>query len=126
VTMFHTKNKPMNGIPGYQSGVYGGTIPAEIWKNFMLRVTQNMPPEPFPVPTFAGNRQLWDSPPPQTPKPTPGVSSGQPTPTPGLPGIPQPTESDGPILPGFPRPSDSNSPSPGTTKSREANDGTAP
>jgi membrane peptidoglycan carboxypeptidase len=117
VTMFNTKNKPITGIPGYQASVYGGTIPAEIWKNFMAGVTQTMPPEPFPVPTFAGNRQLWDSPPPTTPTPTPGAPST----TPSIPpeGPPIPTESPGgPILPFPPRPSESPSPSPSPTKTR--------
>ena len=118
VTMFNVKNKPMTGIPGYQRSVYGGTIPAEIWKNFMLQVTQSMPPEPFPVPTFAGNRQLWDSPPPATPTPTPGVPSKTPSIPPEGPPPGQPTASPGPILP-FPRPTGSPSPSPSPTKTRQ-------
>jgi membrane peptidoglycan carboxypeptidase len=117
VTMFNTKNKPMAGIPGYQAGVYGGSIPAQIWKNFMLRVTESMPPQPFPVPTFAGNRQLWDSPPPATPTATPGVPTGTPTPSPQDPGQ-QPPDSPGPILP-FPRPTESASPSPSPSRERE-------
>ena len=117
VTMFNSKNKPITGIPGYQRSVYGGTIPAEIWKNFMLRVTQSMPPQPFQAPTFTGNRQLWDSPPPTTPTPTPGVPSNTPsTPPQGPP--PGPSTSPGPILP-FPRPTDSPSPSPSPSKTRQ-------
>jgi membrane peptidoglycan carboxypeptidase len=119
VTMFNIKNKPMAGIPGFQgASVYGGTVPAEIWKNFMLQVTQSMPPVPFQAPTFEGNRQLWDSPPPTTPTPTPGAPTAPPTPTPNAPGAPT-NSPGGPILP-FPRPSDgatgSPTPTPGKTR----------
>jgi membrane peptidoglycan carboxypeptidase len=116
VTMFNTKNKPLAGIPGYQRSVYGGTIPASIWKNFMSRVTSSMPPVPFQAPTFAGNRQLWDSPPPPTPTPTPTA----PTNTPSTPpeGPVGPSTSSGPILP-FPRDSDSPAPTPSPGKSHQ-------
>jgi membrane peptidoglycan carboxypeptidase len=116
VTMFNAKNKPIQNIPGYVNSVYGGTIPAEIWNNFMLRVTQSMPPEPFPAPTFAGNRELWDSPPPATPTATPGA----PTTTPSIPPEGPPTEppaSPGPILP-LPQESSTPTPSPSPSKSR--------
>ena len=119
VTMFNTRNKPMAGIPGYQEGVYGGSIPAQIWKNFMLRVTESMPPQAFPAPTFAGNQQLWDSPPPTTPTAPPGAPTSTPTPTPRGPDQ-QPANSPNPILP-FPRPSESASPSPSPSKTRGPN-----
>jgi membrane peptidoglycan carboxypeptidase len=115
-TMFNTKAAPLSGIPGYQDSVYGGTIPALIWKNFMLKVTDGMQPQPFPVPTFTGNQQKWDTPPPPKPTPTPGVPSQNPTLPPGVPG--GPSASPGPILPGFPRPSDSASPAPGEGETR--------
>ena len=120
VTMFNTKNKPMTGIPGYQSGVYGGEIPAQIWKNFMLRVTESMPPQPFQAPAFTGNRQLWDSPPPQTPTATPGASTSAPTPTPDAPAQPGPTQTPDPALP-LPRPTATPTATPTPTKTREAN-----
>ena len=30
--------------------VFGGTWPAQIWRNLMLAVTQDLPEEPFPTP----------------------------------------------------------------------------
>jgi membrane peptidoglycan carboxypeptidase len=120
VTMFNTKNKTITGIPGYQRSVYGGTIPAQIWKNFMLRVTESMPAEPFQTPTFTGNRQLWDSPPPTNPTPTPGTTSTAPSVPPENPT--QPPVTPGPILP-LPQqsttPGTSTSPSPTPTKTRK-------
>jgi membrane peptidoglycan carboxypeptidase len=73
VTLFDRKNQPITSIPGYGSGVYGGQIPAQIWQNFMLRATHNLPVKQFTPPRFTeGTRQLWDSPRP-SPSPTPQV-----------------------------------------------------
>jgi penicillin-binding protein 1A len=34
--------------------VTGGSLPAIIWKQFMLQATRNLPPQPFPEPTLGG------------------------------------------------------------------------
>jgi penicillin-binding protein 1A len=41
---------PMNYVEGY-APVYGGTIPAAIWHDFMSRALANVPVQDFPVPT---------------------------------------------------------------------------
>jgi membrane peptidoglycan carboxypeptidase len=80
VTMFSTKNKTMTNIPGFQGkSVYGGTIPAEIWKSFMMKVADKAKwaPKDFKTPTYDGSiKQLWD-----TPKATPTQTSAAPSPT---------------------------------------------
>ena len=40
----------LHGIPE----VTGGSLPATIWKQFMLEATRNLPPLPFPQPTLGG------------------------------------------------------------------------
>jgi membrane peptidoglycan carboxypeptidase len=73
VTMFNQKNKPITNIPGYAGGVYGGQIPASIWKSYMTQATQKFPVKDFVPPTWTeGDRHLWDTPKPSpTPTPTP-------------------------------------------------------
>src|SRR5438552_11656987 len=44
---------PMYGIEGFPS-VFGGSIPAGIWHDFMSVAVANLPVESFPVPSFAG------------------------------------------------------------------------
>jgi membrane peptidoglycan carboxypeptidase len=56
---YHTGNKPMHDIEGV-SDVFGGTIPAAIWHDFMTQVTQelDLPAVDFHSPSFVGyNRQ---------------------------------------------------------------------
>src|SRR6266568_4326278 len=47
------KPRPLVHIHGIQE-VTGGSLPAVIWHNFMLEATRNLPPQPFPQPTFGG------------------------------------------------------------------------
>ncbi|HEV7932668.1 MAG TPA: transglycosylase domain-containing protein, partial [Actinomadura sp.] len=100
VTMFNQKNKPIPMIPGYSNGIYGGTIPAQVWKAYMTQATRGMEVKQFPQPTYSeGTQQMWDTPTPTaTPTPTtsapattcppggqpgqPGCEQTQPTPTP--------------------------------------------
>jgi penicillin-binding protein 1A len=44
---------PMESVEGV-SPVYGGTIPAAIWHDFMTVAMQGLPVESFPVPSFDG------------------------------------------------------------------------
>jgi penicillin-binding protein 1A len=46
--------KPLVGIEGF-GAVFGGTIPAEIWHNFMSVATANFPVETFAYPQFTGH-----------------------------------------------------------------------
>jgi membrane peptidoglycan carboxypeptidase len=74
VTMFNQKNQPIPLIPGYSKGIYGGTIPAKVWRSYMTRVTQGMEVKQFTQPTFSeGTQQMWDTP-TATPTPTPTPS----------------------------------------------------
>jgi len=43
----------MNDVEGYVP-VYGGTIPATIWHNFMSTATDGMPALGFPTPNITG------------------------------------------------------------------------
>jgi penicillin-binding protein 1A len=80
--------------------VSGGSLPAEIWHNFMIEATRGTPPEPFVEPQDFGVvlNPTTTAPPPtvvQQPQP-PTDPPGQPAPT-SLPGPPQTTL---PPLPG--------------------------
>ncbi|GAA4130555.1 transglycosylase domain-containing protein [Actinomadura keratinilytica] len=82
VTMFNKNGqKPITGIPGFQgNSIYGGTVPAKIWKNFMEKVIagENLQPETFPQPTYSDTAaKAWDTPPPPSPSPTPTPSPSQ-------------------------------------------------
>jgi penicillin-binding protein 1A len=66
-------------------GVSGGTVPAQIWHNFMDVATRNRPNAPFVVPAELGGQVLNST--TSTAPPTTVPPSTQP----GLPGPPQPT-----------------------------------
>src|SRR3989475_5434768 len=44
---------PMHGIEGF-GDVFGGSLPAEIWRDFMSQAVANLPVESFANPTFGG------------------------------------------------------------------------
>ena len=113
--------RPMRDVEGY-SEVYGGTIPARIWHDFMSEATADMPILGFPPASYA---HYADPPPPpapspsavpveptQTPTPTPEPSSA-PTPSPS----PSPDPSPPPSPPPAPSPSPSEEPASPTTRS---------
>ncbi|MFG1998243.1 transglycosylase domain-containing protein [Spirillospora sp. NPDC048911] len=107
VTMYNQKgSRPISGIPGFQgNSIYGGTIPAQIWKSFMEKVIagENMQPEPFDTPTYSDTApKAWDTPPP-TPTPSP---SDTPSCEPNVPGSP-PAPGAEPCPSGTPAPSPS-------------------
>jgi penicillin-binding protein 1A len=90
---------PLVNVEGVPE-VYGGTIPAAIWHDFMTVAMQGQTPTPFPQPDMSGP---WVSPPTYVPSPVPSpIYSPTPSPTPS----PKPTKSP------KPSPSPSGSPSP--------------
>jgi len=45
---------PLDGIEGYAS-VFGGSLPAEIWRRFMSVAVANLPAQSFVLPQFTGS-----------------------------------------------------------------------
>jgi penicillin-binding protein 1A len=78
------------------AGVSGGTLPAQIWHDFMDQATRNRPNQPFPPPAELGGQVLnptTSAPPATVPSTTQPGFPGQPQPT-----VPLPTQ-PGPSLP---------------------------
>lgn len=85
---------PLENVEGY-SAVFGGTIPALIWHDFMLKATERMPVQDFTTPSFDGYTVGAPTPPPApspstSPSPAPSPTTS-PTPSPSL--SPSPTPS---------------------------------
>ena len=107
---------PLVNVEGVSS-VYGGTIPAAIWHDFMSVAMQGKPVVPFTVPSFAGktvgpSRTVYPSPSPTVnpcAAPSGSAGSGQACGSPSSTRSPTPT----------PRPSRSPSPSPTASPSTE-------
>ncbi|WP_308169594.1 transglycosylase domain-containing protein [Acrocarpospora catenulata] len=86
VNMFRDDNKPVT-VPGY-GALYGGTLPAQIWKSFMTAAMDGEPVKEFPEPTIYDswndrsydNSRDWRNEPSKTP--TPGESEQISTPAP--------------------------------------------
>ena len=86
---------PLENVEGVPS-VYGGTIPAAIWHDFMTIAMEGQTPESFPLPSFdgysVGPSVVVSSPAP--PSPTPSVTPSEtPSPTPKPTHTPSPTPS---------------------------------
>jgi penicillin-binding protein 1A len=103
-------NRPMHDVAGFHD-VYGGTVPALIWHDFMAEVTDGMPVAGFAPVSF----DIYeDPPPPAVPAPDPSEappapsSSPEPSPSPS----PSPTPSPSPSPKPSPKPSPSQTPSP--------------
>jgi penicillin-binding protein 1A len=105
---------PLEDVEGVPS-VYGGTIPAAIWQDFMSVAMEGMTPEAFPVPSFDG----------YTLGPTVSVPSPVPTPTQIVSPTPSATESASPKPTRSPSPSPSPSPS-GSPSGSPSPSGTGP
>jgi penicillin-binding protein 1A len=91
---------PMNDVHGIQ--VVGGSFPARIWHDFMIKALENVPPKDFGKPSFSGD----------TPTITPSASpSGSTTP------LPSPSVTIVPSPPGQKKKSPSPSPSPSPSSS---------
>jgi penicillin-binding protein 1A len=97
---------PLENVEGY-SAVYGGTIPALIWHDFMLKATEGMAVQEFPAPSFDGYTTGAPTPPPSpSPSPSPKPTrTPSPTPSPSPSPIPSPTESVPPSPTPLPSPS---------------------
>jgi membrane peptidoglycan carboxypeptidase len=87
-------------INGY-SYVYGGTIPAALWRDYMTVAMDGLDPTPFPTPTLTGSIG------PETPVVVPSPEP-EPTESPE----PEPTESPEPEPPPSPDPEPPPSPDP--------------
>ena len=95
---------PMTSVEGV-SPVYGGTIPAAIWQDFMTVAMEGQPMEPFAVPSYEGHTIGPETPVPSpTPSPSPSPSE---SPSPS----PEPSPTDSPT----PTPTDTPSPTPSPT-----------
>ncbi|GAA4632380.1 hypothetical protein GCM10023196_065590 [Actinoallomurus vinaceus] len=72
VAVFRTDNKALS-LPGYT--VYGGSLPATIWHNFLVKADADMPVKSFGDPSvYVGGRQ-WPTPTaPVQPRPHPTLS----------------------------------------------------
>lgn len=101
-------NAPLTNVAGFQGGIYGGTLPAEIWKQFMDAALAGVKPVDFPPPTYVGStgRGLPSLPP--SPAPTAAPTPAAPSPTPSLTSptaAPSPPPSPSPITSSPPPPS---------------------
>ena len=106
--------RPMVNVEGYPS-VYGGTIPAAIWHDFMSEATSGMPVESFRPVSY----NVYADPPPEAPPSTSGDGSTHstaptpaPSPTPSASPAPSPTPSPKPKPSPKPSPSPTDEPSP--------------
>jgi membrane peptidoglycan carboxypeptidase len=76
---------PLTDIPGFQSGVFGGTLPAQIFQQFMTQAMNGKPVVQFPPPAYYAGPKAPStvSPSPTTPSatPTPSKTSASPKPT---------------------------------------------
>ncbi len=90
VWLGNVNNKPLRNVPGYSSGVYGGQLPAEIWRVFMNDAMKGQPQKDFPPPAYVGNTGSGLPPPPPSPTPSASIS---PSPTASPSGSPSPTPS---------------------------------
>ena len=103
---------PLQNVEGVPA-VYGGTIPALIWHDFMLKATEGMRVIDFPTPLYSGYTGG-----PITPVPSPAPSKSpkpSPTPTPSPSPTPTPSPSPTPTPTPSPSPSPTQSPTPRPT-----------
>jgi penicillin-binding protein 1A len=100
--------RPMRNVEGWPE-VYGGTIPARIWHDFMTEATAGMPGRALPT---AGYEAYADPVPPAVPAPEPSTSS-----SPTVPSSPSSTPAPSPSPSPAPSPSPTHSPAPSPTPS---------
>lgn len=108
---------PLENVEGF-SAVFGGTIPAMIWHEFMAEATANMDIRDFADPSFEG---YTEGPPEPVFSPTPS-----PPPSPSPSPEPEPSESPSPEPEPSESPSPDPSPSPSTPPSPSASPTQAP
>jgi penicillin-binding protein 1A len=100
--------RPMRNVEGVPE-VYGGTIPAAIWRDFMTAATAGMPVVGFPPGSYERYADPPPPPPPEPPSPSP-TSGPSPTSEPSPSPAPSPTSEPSPTpspLPSPPSPSPS-------------------
>jgi penicillin-binding protein 1A len=109
--------RPMGDVAGF-SEVYGGTIPALIWHDFMTEATEGMPVVGFPRASY----EIYADPPPSpsSPAPAPTRSPAQPSPS------SEPSVSPEPSPAAEPPPEPAPSPSPVPTPSASAESSAEP
>ena len=101
---YPNESRPMRDVAGF-SEVYGGTIPAQIWHDFMTEATTGMRVVGF----RPGSYEIYADPPPPTPSPEPLPSA---EPSPATDPEPAPSPSPEPSPPPSPEPSPKPDPSP--------------
>ncbi|MFB4316401.1 transglycosylase domain-containing protein [Actinomadura sp. 21ATH] len=89
--------RSLQGIGGYNQ-IYGGTVPADLFKRFMVRAHEDKEIRPFGPPGNVGSPAPWSVPKPE-PAPTEPSPSPDPTCTPG-----PPDDEDEPCVPASPGP----------------------
>jgi penicillin-binding protein 1A len=97
--------RPMRNVAGFPE-VYGGTIPARIWHDFMTEATEGMPVVGFPTASYA----FYADPPP-APEPSPSGVPAEPSAAPSPSAEPSPSPSADPSPSVQPSPSSTPSPS---------------
>ncbi|WP_235558202.1 transglycosylase domain-containing protein [Sphaerimonospora mesophila] len=88
VNMFRDDNKPVR-IPGWGE-LYGGTLPAQIWRTFMTGALEGKPVKEFPPPVTWDPNNFWDAYAMGRNPDRPGVELGYPDPS----GAPTPLPSE--------------------------------
>jgi penicillin-binding protein 1A len=110
--------RPMRDVEGFPE-VYGGTIPARIWHDFMTDATAGMRVVGFPPASY----EIYaDPPPPPPPSPSPVPVAPSPAPSPS----PEPATSPSPVPPPSPEPPPSPTPTPSPDPSEEPAEPAAP
>ena len=111
---YPNETRPMRDVAGFPE-VYGGTIPALIWHDFMTEATAGMRLAGFPSVSY----EIYADPPPPTPSPEPLPSAEaspatepEPAPSPSPEPSPSPSPEPSPKPPPEPSPSSQPSPSP--------------
>ena len=105
--------RPMRNVEGFPE-VYGGTIPALIWHDFMTEATAGLPVAAFPPVSY----EIYADPPPPPPSPVPAPSAVPPATSPQ----PEPSPSPEPSAKPKPSPEPSASPMPSPSPSPAAAD----
>src|SRR6266511_6070098 len=100
----------MHDIEGF-TDVFGGSIPALIWHDFMTTAMEGQPVETFAQPSFKGYDLRPSGAISPTPAPSPSPSPTPPSPSPTLPPTPPPPTPTLPTPPPTPTPTLSESPS---------------
>jgi penicillin-binding protein 1A len=109
--------RPMRDVGGYPE-VYGGTIPARIWHDFMTEATVGMPVMGFPPASY----EVYADPPPPPPPLAPSPSTAPAEPSPSAPPSPSPQPSPSASPDAAPTPEPPPSPSPLTSPSPESSE----